>query len=148
MNSESDGRTICTFCGRSRSAVRTLVAGALTCICDGCIDSFLAPGAAHTIPRSGHERCSFCARRQHTLFGSANSAWVCRACLETCHDLAAGDTASGNDAQHGTGDARSAHEQAPGASDVSDRIRSKYYPRKASTSAEPRLVKKHPTDEQ
>ncbi len=94
----------CSFCGKARPHVRTLIAGAGVHICDQCIDRadrVVASGRAAATPVSALKRagadvttaeCSFCGKRRHQVSGLALSAraTICTECLALCHEIVAG----------------------------------------------------------
>ena len=90
-------RHLCSFCGRHRSVVKTLVEGRGFQICEGCV----VEGAQMFTKDSGFDRrrrlslreaslsCSACGRSQIQVRGLfyANDHRLCEECLFTCVNL-------------------------------------------------------------
>jgi ClpX C4-type zinc finger len=103
----SGGLLKCSFCGKSRSQVRKLIAGPGVCICNECIDKtgrVIATGEVAATPLSavtsvGEDaitaKCSFCGKRRHQVSGLAAVARVaiCTECLALCDDIIAEELA-------------------------------------------------------
>lgn len=93
----------CSFCGKKRPQVRSLVAGQHVYICDECADKadqVIATGSAAATPLSSMTSvaaeittaaCSFCAKRRHQVDGMAATAGglICAECLALCHEIIA-----------------------------------------------------------
>ncbi len=93
----------CSFCGKARPHVSTLIAGAGVYICDQCIDKadrVIASGRAAATPVSALRpvgadvataKCSFCGKRRHQVAGLAQSAraTICTECLLLCREIVA-----------------------------------------------------------
>jgi ATP-dependent protease Clp ATPase subunit len=105
----------CSFCGRSRHEVRTLIAGAEGCICEACVgladgvvrvghlaDTQLGP--AHAVPeQDGLAHCGFCGKHRCLVAGVAarltetgsafGPAAICTECLSLCDEIIADERA-------------------------------------------------------
>lgn len=101
----------CTFCGRSQSEVRKLVAGPSAFICDSCIglaeDVVNSGSAADTplgpvraVPTQERQACSFCGKPRYRVAGLAaisaqtrgrypEPASICTECIDLCNEILA-----------------------------------------------------------
>lgn len=72
----------CSFCGADRAAVRHLVEGPRSRICDACVAR-----AADAIDTDDGEPCTFC----RTALASyiAGDAAICPECVKLCEDILA-----------------------------------------------------------
>jgi hypothetical protein len=91
----------CSFCGKTKPHVRSLIAGSGVYICDQCIDKadrVIATGEVAATPLSaikaiGPEvataRCSFCGKRRHQVAGLAATGHdrICTECLALCSEI-------------------------------------------------------------
>ncbi len=100
-DTRSDQDLACSFCGRTRWHVNSIVAGPDAYICDGCVGqaaSVLTTGGPTTTasatmvrldPDARGERCSFCGQPLHRVAGlaAAGEARICTECIELCEEI-------------------------------------------------------------
>jgi len=89
----------CSFCGKDKFDIASLVAGPEVAICDGCIRAFhavIAQGAAlppgASIQDRSNGQCNFCHKCPPEVPGLLvrNMAAICPECLRACTDLTRG----------------------------------------------------------
>ncbi len=86
----------CTFCDRSQTEARHLIAGPTVYICDGCIAActdLVERGKPLLEGVEPTHCCSFCgkARREVKALLRGPRAFICDECLGLCRDIAAGE---------------------------------------------------------
>jgi len=93
----SDSNPACSFCGRTKDQVQTLVGGPGVFICDACVDQCSAILTAPPSAKGPQEvedlvRASCCVCRRSlraidTVFIKSSNARICNDCIETVRTL-------------------------------------------------------------
>lgn len=94
MPLRSSGLLHCSFCGKSHTEAKKLIAGPNIYICDECAFGFLSLTKEAALANAQSESCSFCgkrAREVETVF-QRESARICNECLEICREIISCET--------------------------------------------------------
>lgn len=89
MPLRSSGLLHCSFCGKSQSEVKKLIAGPKDYICDNCAISFLSSPAEASSTETQIENCGFCGKsaREVGAFFKREQARICKGCLDICREI-------------------------------------------------------------
>jgi ATP-dependent protease Clp ATPase subunit len=80
----------CSFCGKSQTEVKKLIAGPKDYICDDCVISFLSTSREAASADLQIGSCNFCGksvREAGTVFGREQEARICKDCLKICQEI-------------------------------------------------------------
>jgi ATP-dependent Clp protease ATP-binding subunit ClpX len=78
----------CSFCGKSQSEVKNLIAGPSAYICGECATALAHPENVASV-EARKEKCSFCgkqAREVDIVLGNER-VQICNECLEVCQEI-------------------------------------------------------------
>lgn len=84
----------CSFCGKSQSEVKKLIAGPSVYICGECATAFASLSRNAALAEAQSESCSFCGKRAKkevdVVLGSERTR-ICNKCLDICQEIIADD---------------------------------------------------------
>lgn len=86
----------CSFCTKSQSEVKKLIAGPNVYICDECTTAFADLPKNVILAEAQTGDCNFCGKkaREVSIVLGSKQARICNECLDICQDIIADDLLS------------------------------------------------------